>query len=592
MVPRASVSLRAASLLAASLLAALRPGSVDAATPPVIVRGRPVPVHTTAEMALVISQDGWEHLVVQPAYAAADTTRTRLPRVAFVIAVVDAPTHAAIGPDSLMADAWRWLDAIAAQGEPGDLPGRAEASDEAPAPVLPPAVAGRYEAAIIPPSGRADRVLDAWLSEKGFGELPAAAVEACASAGAAFVVMAVTPDAEQTDLPARGALRPLIVSFRSDRITYLTRLSVGSGAFPIFLLVAAARPINVSDAEAYGFVPLEAEACRERLDRVLWEAKAPEERRAAAWYGAPIAASDRWLRERTVAWRAAPVNRLTAFRRPADSVAGELAVLLRAAASENEGNAPASVTAFYDAVVRGVGGSARDSVFVSALCAPALNTPGTDADLDRWRSDPVIRLRDQLTSLAPLADAPVRTVADSAYRPPRPGLLPLSEALSAAFSALLAANTPAELEAQAMKVLQEERALVRVRLPRELRRVRQLDALVGEAGATGTLHWPADDTLRASSRSMAAFERAFRRMAVPLEAVWAAAQHTSSSPARVLAAIRLHVTAAGVVEVLDAKGNVPPGPPMELLRHVVATGVRLGPASTDGTWDFFLAIED
>ena len=114
--------------------------------------------------------------------------------------------------------------------------------------------------------------------------------------------------------------------------------------------------------------------------------------------------------------------------------------------------------------------------------------------------------------------------------------------------------------------------------------------MLSAVGVEDSVRLPADDPSLGNTRSLASFERAFRRVLLPLQALWVASQFAPERPERVVALVRLQVSQAGAAEAIDVRGNVPDGLPTELLRAVVRVGVRLPPGGGAGIYDFVLAV--
>jgi len=598
--------------VAAFLLAA---GAAWGGLPAVLTERGSIEIDRTFDSALIIAQDGWQHLVLQPGYAARDTGVAGVPRLGWVIALPEAPAGDSVISDSAIVETWNTLAGMSAHPQPrfpGDslaLVSREETRDVR---IVPTPLTGQYEVNILP-AREGVGALNRWLAENRFGPLPASAESSYAAAGWTFVAVLIRPETGSRMLPSHGFLRPLRLSFRSDRIVYPVRLTAEDGSCHSFLFVASSAPINLADAEAYGFLPTEAAAVRRRLDFLLWQASAPESSRAVLWYGSggtdeeaarsepstPSAprnpALEEWgrsLNELAGLWRVPIVNRRTRFAQPDRAEPSLLRGILDSALAANQGDAPPSAARLYARLVGSVQGRPLDSLYVTALCAPGMNLPGTEMDLARWQSDPQIRLRSLLTALPPLGPPSGSSAPDSAYRPPRRALLPVPDALGAALRGIFAAHDANELRGQATQVIAQARRSPRVRFLRQLAAVGALEEIAARYVPGDQVRWPPEGRSLAETRSIQTFERAFRHILVPLQAAWVAAQATASHPNPLVMVLRVRVRTTGQVEVERVFGNLPPGVAMDLVRHIVEQGVRLPPAAEEGVYDFPVVIEE
>ncbi len=111
------------------------------------------------------------------------------------------------------------------------------------------------------------------------------------------------------------------------------------------------------------------------------------------------------------------------------------------------------------------------------------------------------------------------------------------------------------------------------------------------AGVADSVRLPPDDRSPANTRSLAAFERAFRRVSMPLQSVWIASRFTPERPTPLVAVMRLQVASDGAVSVVGLRGNVPDGLPADIARHVTETGVRLPAAPSPFEAEFAVVVE-
>lgn len=591
--------------LAALLFVAV--GAAQGAFPAVITSDGPVEVDRTFEVALVFAQDGFEHLVLEAGYAARDSVPDGLPRLGWVIPVPQTPANYSFVADTAIADTWNTFARVSrfTPAPPDAETDESAAPESPPVRLVPSRPVGRWQATVIPSSVGVSR----WLNDHGFGPLPEEVARAYGAAGWSFLGGIIEPDPEMRAIPREGQMQPICLTFGADRIVYPLRLAARERGFASYLFIASADPIHLVDAHACGFVALQRDTVRKLLDRLLWQASISESTRAVLWYGSggtePAGggppsepwgnrqrdrAIEQWafsLTDLVAGWRMAVVNRRTDFTEHGPADPNTLEGAFAAALAENRGNAPASAVRLYRELVKRAGGRPLDSLYVSVLMRPALSVGSTDADRGRWQGDALIRFRTLLRTLPPLESPPGPAPSDFGYRPPLRVFLPMSPALDSAFARLLGTADPSDIHRAAGTVLAEARRWPHVRLTRALGAAGLLDDLVG----SDRFSLPPDDPSLAATRSIQAFDRAFRQAIAPLQAVWVAAQETDQRPNPLVIVVRLRVRPDGGAEVEGTRGNLPPGLPTLLLRHVVNHGVRLPPARDDGVWDYVVVIE-
>lgn len=556
-------------------------------------------VDLVTETALVFWQDGIQQLILQPVFTSHDADQ-RTTRVGYFVPVPSSPKSYGIVDDSTVSTAWHWLARISQKREPG--------SDIEPASVdLPytlPSTArnNQYEITIQPSA----RELTAWLETNAFSQISTDALQSYPD-GCSFVTVIATlttPFHGTTDV----ALQPIHVTFASDRIILPVRISQPNGPFHAYLIVGSAQPINVANLRPNGFVPLD-DATTARQDRILAQAGICDSTRAILWYdlagllydsdrvhttpdGRDREVEKRGLRlnKRVRDWTEAPVNRLTAFASQPDSV-DEFDTEFEAARRDNAGDAPPAIVTAYHDFAQSTSTQPCDSLYISALVAPWLNTPGTETDLANWSRDPAIRLRDLFTALPRLAPPwPTEfAIVDTAWTPPAPELLPMPDNLIDILTELLQASSRDELLGLASQALAQDQAAPNVRFHRQLAATNRIASLF--APTADSLQLPSLNLPATHPRSIASIERAVRAVRVPLQAVWVAAQYSAERPNPLVVAIRMHIAATGDVTVVETRGNLPNGTPETLLRAVFERHITLPPSGSEVTFDFVFVVE-
>ena len=550
------------------------------------------------ETALVFWQDGIQQLILRPAFTSRDINQ-RVTRVGYVVPVPSEPMSYGMADDVIIDVAWQWLARISQKREPGSdvEPTSANVPDILPSTVRSP----QYDITVQP----SVRALTTWLDTNGFPRIAPYVLQPYRD-GWSFVT--VTASIAPSDGNYDAALQPIRITFYSDRIVLPVRIARQTTPFHAYLLISSTQPINVADLRPNGIVPLDAAAIA-RQDQILAQAKICDSTRAILWYDLAglLYEPDRVratpdgrnrdieefglrLNKRIRNLTEAPMNRLTAFSSQPDS-SDVLDVEFEAARRDNAGDAPPAIVTAYHDFVRTLSTHSRDSLYVSALVAPWLNTPGTETDLATWSRDPAVRLRDLVTPLPRLAPPwpSELAIADSAWTAPAPESLPMPDSLVDLFAELLRATSRDELLGLASQVIGQDQTAPIVRFHRQLAATGRIQALFGTEASE--LLPPSPDVRADHPRSVASIERALRLVRSPLQAVWVAAQYSAERPNPLVVAVRLRVSATGRIVVMETRGNLPNGIPDELLRAIFERHVMLLPSDTEVTLDFVFTVE-
>jgi hypothetical protein len=550
---------------------------------------------------IVYKHGGYQHTIMRSEIAPVSLSRS----IGWVIPVPREPLRYGSLNTDVVDETWRWVGEITRQRQPGD-----DAHAASPL-VLPSAsadVAGEREISLLQDVDALDR----WCDSNGLERFSRYSVEPYAS-GWTFVAQVVHP------IP--GALQPnepisigtVYVTFPTEKVILPARFLADYGSVHMVVIAATDQPLNMRDADAYGFVPLDESAIR-RQDQLIMQAGASDSSRAILWYDLStlLYDSDRlptvaavpggrtrslerdgnWINKRIRDFKEAPINRLTAFSTMPDTLS-ELGTILELARRDNAGDAPTTVTGEYRRLIQSAGIEPMDSLYVSALVSPMFNTPNTQSDLSHWSSDPEFRTRDLLTALPPLTAPWPQNLAlnDSAWAQPAARLLPKPDALHDVFTALIGATLVTHMEELAQQVLLQDQASPQLRLYRQLMSSGRSE-LVLDATTNDSLDLP-DQTLPAHHpRSSESFERALRSIRSPLLAAWVAAQYTPTRPNPLIAILRLKVDPTGSVELLTPGGNVPDGLPTRLFEKAVVTSMHMLPFERETICDMPLLIEE
>jgi hypothetical protein len=550
---------------------------------------------------IVYKHGGYQHTVLRSEIAPISLSRS----IGWVMPVPREPLRYGSLSSEVVDDAWRWVGEIARQHEPGDDAHTASAL------VLPSAsadVTGEYEINLLQDVDALDR----WCESNGLDLFSRSSVEPYAS-GWTFVAQVVHPIPEALQPNEHISIGTMYVTFPTDQIILPVRLQADYGSFHMVVITATDQPLNMRDADAYGFVPLEESAIR-RQDQLILQAGVSDSSRAILWYnlGTLLYDSERlptvaalpggrtrsferdgnWLNKRIRDFKEAPINRLTAFNTMPDTLS-ELGGILELARRDNAGDAPTTATDEYRRLTQSADIESMDSLYVTALVSPMFNTVNTQSELSQWNSDPEFRTRDLITSLPPLTVPWPQGLAfnDSSWAQPAARLLPKPDALHDLFTTLTDTTQVTHIEELAQQILEQDQASPQLRLYRQLvssgRSGWALDATTNDL-----LDLPDQSLPAHHPRSSESFERALRSIRSPLLAAWVAAQYTPTRPNPLVAIFRLKVDPSGSVELLTLGGNVPDGLPTRLFEKAVETSIHMLPFERETICDMPLLIEE
>ena len=568
---------------AGMILAVLTAAQAWGGFPPLRYQGG-VEFTQTVQTTLSIFQDGKQHYMIQPGYYVLRSDLPSIPKVCFVLALPEVIGECTVFSDSVLVSTWNWLSELGTRGRNARV-----------MPVTSNYLDARYEVTTL--AGMPE--LLHWLDSNDFDPLPEETVAGYHGAGWIFAAVLVTPPPGRRGLPTGAMLRPVVASFRADRVIMPILLSQANGVFHTISFIASADPIIPTDALASGMVPFEAEACRSRIDEILWESAAPESSRAIGWrafraensdsstagssttdsVASPSRTSPRdvmvewrseWLAELVSDWQTDILNRPVRFGLgPADPGLG------------NIDTAPELLRAYYY-LVTAAEGRRRNILHVSALCSPAMNTPDSRTDLRHHRSDPQMRLRVSGMDLPPFPPTVEQSVQTNGYEPPDFSLLPMPEDVARAFQSFRTAQNTRELDRAAREALQLCRNYPRIVFP---------DSLPTNSLISGPARrWPSHEPRTARSRNALAFQRSFRRLSNTIRAVWFFAQHTGDRPNRIELICRMDVAASGAARSIELDGNLPERC-IEPMQNALMLSLRFLPARADGVFDFPIVIE-
>jgi hypothetical protein len=550
---------------------------------------------------IVYKHDGYQHTILRSDFAPVSLSRS----IGWVMPVPNEPLRYGSLSTDVVDDAWRWVGEIARQRQPGD---DARAHSPSALPSASADVEGDREIDLLQDVDALDR----WCDTNDLERFSRSSVEPYTS-GWTFVAQVVHSKPNALPPNERVSTGTMYVTFPTDKIILPERFLTDYGSFHLVVIAATDQPLNMRDADAYGFVPLDEAAIR-RQDQLIMQAGASDSSRAILWYdlGTLLYDSERlptvaampggrtrsferdghWLNKRTRDFKEAPINRLTAFNTMPDTLS-ELGTILEIARRDNAGDAPTTVTEEYRRLTQSAGIESMDSLYVTALVSPMFNTPNTQSDLSHWNSDPEFRTRDLLTALPPLTAPWSQNLAldDSTWAQPAAKLLPKPDALHDFFTTLMGVTQVAHMEELSQQILQQDQASPQLHLYRQLVSSGR-SGLVLNATTNDSLGLPDQSLPAHHPRSSESFERALRSIRSPLLAAWVAAQYTPTRPNPLVAVLRLKVHPSGSVELLTPGGNVPDGLPTRLFEIAVETGMQMAPYERETICDIPLLIEE
>jgi len=220
-------------------------------------------VEQSAQGGIVIWNDGHEELILKNDFVIRAESGAAMPSsLAWVIPVPNEPTRYGVESPDLFesmfnlweAEAERWRDRTGkvvheevskgwgARNSPADS---VDTDSVEGIELLEKHQVGAYEIQPIRTTGpESGPALNAWLTESGFSEVPAANMAYYVERDWVWLAVKVNAAKNESSLSATGQLEPLRISFPSEQIVYPLKFSSHQGTFDVALWVITAEPLE------------------------------------------------------------------------------------------------------------------------------------------------------------------------------------------------------------------------------------------------------------------------------------------------------------------------------------------------------------
>ncbi|MGE0709179.1 MAG: DUF2330 domain-containing protein [Planctomycetota bacterium] len=205
-------------------------------------------VEQTAQGALIFWDGGKEDLVMRPAYRAKGAAVPA--SLAWIIPTPSVPgSYGVVEGDPFKSIHTAWEEAAPRmRGERGLRAKGLPEPDAQGIELLPQAVVGEYTIQPIKTKGpQGAEALNGWLTQNGFGAVPLENMRYYVERDWVWLCVKAQPKQKS------GDLRPLRISFASERVVYPLKFSTHQGTFAVNLWVLTRAPLKAAAEEAKAF---------------------------------------------------------------------------------------------------------------------------------------------------------------------------------------------------------------------------------------------------------------------------------------------------------------------------------------------------
>jgi hypothetical protein len=206
----------------------------------------------TAQEAVMFFADGREELILKIKY---HLTGESMPdRFAWIITVPSEPDAYALAPENLYEDVFNWTEQLI------HPPTRSKSKSEGIVmPVKPAAglefgkkvTVGPYDIQPVRALGKdALTAMNDWLDKNGFPTEDPAHMTYFAENKFTFLCIKISPPENEKTVAAAAGVKPLHLSFKSERPYYPLKFSSRQGVFDVRLTMLTAKPLDYTKSEA------------------------------------------------------------------------------------------------------------------------------------------------------------------------------------------------------------------------------------------------------------------------------------------------------------------------------------------------------
>ncbi|MBE7491448.1 MAG: DUF2330 domain-containing protein [Planctomycetes bacterium] len=254
------------------------------------------PLKPGTQMGLIFFADGRQEMVIRPSYRLElpetgpqkpqDDAHGRLTTLAWVIPVPAVPDSYAEADARLFSDLRDFTPSVLnlpanARSFKGENHARGDAQAAGGIEVHEAVAAGDYTIQPIKAKGElGGRELNAWLKDKGFGEIAADTLKYYLEKDYCWLAVRLH---NAKGLPADGEVKPLQIGFATDKPVYPLKINAGSNSFDLELWVVTGREVDLEKTKAFGLLTTEQkDANTEQKNRRTSFANLPERVRKPA----------------------------------------------------------------------------------------------------------------------------------------------------------------------------------------------------------------------------------------------------------------------------------------------------------------------
>lgn len=220
------------------------------------------PLRAGAQRGIIFFHDGREELILRPSYQVEvdkskireDGTLPGLSTLAWIVPLPSLPDRYTEADDSLVTDLQKFA---AVETERQWRGGTAKGADRKnPSPAEDGAEfheevkVGNYTIQPIKASGEKGGIeLNAWLDENGFGKVADATLKHYLDKGYYWLAVKLH---KSEGLPANGTVKPLQISFATDKPVYPLKINAGRGTIDLEMWLFIKQKLDVKCLDAYG----------------------------------------------------------------------------------------------------------------------------------------------------------------------------------------------------------------------------------------------------------------------------------------------------------------------------------------------------
>ncbi len=269
------------------------------------------PLKAGAQRGVIFFNNGREELVLRPSYKVeideaklnADGTLPGLSQLAWIVPVPSLPDRYVEAEEKLVDDLQKFA---AIESDAKDWQKGADARQGGPekgeangAELLEAVQVGNYKIQPIKATGeKGGTELNAWLDDNGFGRVSESVLKFYLNKGHFWLAVKLS---KEGGLPANGTVKPLQISFASDKPVYPLKINAGRGVIDLEMWLFCNQKLDAQCLDAYGMWLTETEKSMGRFstqkNRETEYSKLPETARKVLDGGAEKQADIRALKE-------------------------------------------------------------------------------------------------------------------------------------------------------------------------------------------------------------------------------------------------------------------------------------------------------